>query len=694
MVNRQAVRVLLVEDDEDDYVITRDLLGESVHVRFALEWVATYADALDAIRRQVHDVYLVDYRLGAHTGLALLRQAHAYGCIAPLILLTGQDDHDVDGEAIKAGAADYLVKSQISAALLERSIRYAIKRKEDEAALRIRDRAIAAAHNGIIITGLAEDDAPMLYVNPAFERLTGYSAAEVIGRNCRLLQGPDTDRAAVATLHAAVREGRECQVVLKNYRKDGTSFWNAVTLSPVRDAGGCLTHFVGSQTDVSAQKQAEEHLYHTAFHDGLTGLANRALFVNRMELALARARRDPAYTFAVLFLDLDRFKTINDSLGHLDGDHLLVEVARRLGVSLRPADTVARFGGDEFAVLLEDLASAKDGKTVATRIQADLGIPFKMSGHEIVTSASIGIALSSTGYSQPQEMLRDADIALYRAKALGKARAEVFDPLMHEHAMTQLRLEADLRRAIERKELEVYYQPIVDLASGTITRLEALLRWRHPQRGLVAPLDFIPLAEETGLIIPIGEWVLRTACQQLLAWHAAGLHDLSIAVNLSARQFRQPDLGARIAHIFADIGIDPHYVELELTESSVMDDAEAAIQSLQTLKELGVHLALDDFGTGYSSLSYLNRFPLTSIKIDRAFVGAIPGDANSGAIAAATIAMAHSLNLTVVAEGVETDAQLAFLRAHKCDAFQGYLVSRPLPAEALHDLLLPTLAMV
>jgi diguanylate cyclase (GGDEF)-like protein len=431
-----------------------------------------------------------------------------------------------------------------------------------------------------------------------------------------------------------------------------------------------------------ASRAAEMALRKHALYDPLTGLANRALFMDCLGRALVAEHRRPAQPFAVLFLDLDRFKTVNDSLGHIVGDQLLVGIARRLEACLRPGDTIARLGGDEFTILLADLDDISDATRVAERIRQELIAPFTLDGHQVVTNTSIGIVLSTGTYTRPEDVLRDADTALYRAKAHGKGRYEVFDRAIHANAVRLLHLEADLRHAIERRELVLHYQPVVGLANGAIEAVEALVRWQHPQRGLISPQEFIPLAEETGLIVRLGEWVLGAACAQMSAWHTAGL-PLRVAVNVSTQQLKRNDMPARVARILRETGLDPRYLELELTESSVMDNPEAIIATLEELKAMGIQLSIDDFGTGYSSLSYLKRLPITTVKIDRSFVQDVTRDPNDAAITAAIRAMAHSLNLRVIAEGVETEEQLAFVCGQHCDSAQGYLFSRPAAPEVL-----------
>ena len=427
-------------------------------------------------------------------------------------------------------------------------------------------------------------------------------------------------------------------------------------------------------------EESREHFRHAAFHDALTGLPNRSLFTDHLRVALRRAHQNEQYLFGVLFLDLDRFKNINDSLGHPSGDELLILVARRLESCIRQTDMVARFGGDEFAILLDAIQDASDAMRVAEKVQQVISAPFKLTTHEAITTASIGVALSTSGYAEAEDIIRDADTAMYRAKDCGKARYEIFDTAMHTRAVTLLRLESDLRRALEKDELCVYYQPIVSLASGELHGFEALVRWQHPERGIISPDDFVPLAEETGLILPIGLRVLRDACLQLRKWQQYSLSNrgLIMSVNLSGKQLTQPDLIARIEEVLHESQIDPWHLKLEITETVVMENPELAAVTLAKLRGLGVRLSIDDFGTGYSSLSYLNRFPVDTLKIDRSFVTSMNEADENLQIVKTIITLAGNLGMQVVAEGVETEEQLEQLRSLKCQYAQGFYFSKPL----------------
>jgi diguanylate cyclase (GGDEF)-like protein len=447
-----------------------------------------------------------------------------------------------------------------------------------------------------------------------------------------------------------------------------------------------LSRHIAEQERISVQLQeSKDHFRHAAFHDALTNLPNRALLAENLKFVIERAKQHEDYQFAVLFLDLDRFKNVNDSLGHSIGDQLLITMARRLESCIREVDMVARLGGDEFAILLDGIPNQAEATNMARRIQEKLQSPFNLSGHEVFTTTSIGIAVSSTGYDDPENMLRDADTAMYRAKAQGKACYEVFDKGMHTHAVYVLQMENDLRRAIEREELRVYYQPIVALENGQLAGFEALIRWQHPERGFINPSDFIPLAEDTGLIVPLGLWILKRACQQLCQWQwqSPANRSLFMSVNLSGKQVAQPDLVENIRDILDETHVDPKHLKLEITESAVMENAEMAARLLKRLKALGVQLSIDDFGTGYSSLSYLHRFPVNTLKIDRSFVGRIGEAAENIEIVRTVISLAENMGMEVVAEGIETLSQLTQLRKLKCQFGQGYLFSRPVDAQSV-----------
>jgi diguanylate cyclase (GGDEF)-like protein len=576
MEEDERIKILLVDDDEDDYILTRDMLSEAGGGRYVLEWVSTYEAGLQAIKSNIYDVCLLDYRLGNHTGLELLREAIASGCKAPIIFLTGKGTQEVDMEAMKAGAADYLNKKEITPQLLERSIRYALE-----------------------------------------------------------------------------------------------------------------------------HKRAEERILRMAYYDTLTNLPNRALFQDRLKQMLAHAERYKEKT-AILFLDLDNFKRINDTLDHRMGDLLLKGVAKRLSNYIRVADTVARqeietspstvarLGGDEFIILLSEINSMEDAARVAQRILNLISQPFRLNGYEVFITASIGIAIFPFDGEDIDTLLRNADTAMYYAKEQGKNNFQFYKQSMSAAAIERLDLENSLRKAVERGEFTLYYQPRMNIHTGKIVGMEALLRWNHPEKGLIYPSEFISVAEETGLILPIGEWVLKTACTQNRYWQRLSSSRIKIAVsvNISGFQLRQESFFKIISKVLDDSGLDPQYLELELTENVLMKNVENTISTLYRLKSMGIQLSIDDFGTGYSSFNYLRRFPVDLIKIDQTFIKDITKNDGDAAIVKAMIAMAHTLKLKVIAEGVETAQQLAFLHEEGCDEVQGYILSAPLPAEGFSDFLL------
>jgi diguanylate cyclase (GGDEF)-like protein/PAS domain S-box-containing protein len=475
--------------------------------------------------------------------------------------------------------------------------------------------------------------------------------------------------------HRMLHQGGEYRWVLSR----GSAVWNEERRA---------IRIAGSQTDITTWKQAEEKLVYEALHDTLTGLPNRIFLMERLRQALQLAKRHSDYLFAVLFIDLDRFKVINDSLGHMIGDQLLIAISQRISNCLRPTDTIARLGGDEFVILLADGKDRDSATRVADRLQEELLLPFNLEGHEIFSAASVGIAFSSVGYDRPEDLLRDADIAMYRAKAHGRARYAIFQPGMHSKAVALLQIETDLRRAIERHELQLHYQPIVSLRTRQVTGFEALIRWAHPQRGMIAPSEFVPVAEETGLITPMGWWVLQESCRQMQQWQEQfpSAQSLIVNVNLSSKQF-SPYLVDQISQILEETKLPPQHLKLEITESILMENAEAAVATLSQLKKLGTLLAIDDFGTGYSSLNYLHRFPIDTLKVDRSFVSKVDVDGEQLAIARTIITLAWNLGMEVVAEGVETMKQLAQLRSLQCDYAQGFLFSLPLDVASVEHLM-------
>jgi diguanylate cyclase (GGDEF)-like protein/PAS domain S-box-containing protein len=548
--------------------------------------------------------------------------------------------------------------------------------------------AARAANDGLWDWDLETDT---VYFSPRWKSMLGAGEGDIPGTPeawFDRIHPEDLERVRAAL--AAHIEGltdhfeNECRMLHAN----GSYRWVLCRGLAVRGPDGRATRVAGSQSDVTHRKLAEAQLAHRAFYDPLTNLPNRALFLDRLRHALRRAQRRPDYLFAVLFLDIDRFKVVNDSLGHVSGDRLLVTIARRLELALRPGDSVARLGGDEFTILLDDLRDEAAAQRVAERIQRELMAPFHIAGQELYASCSIGIALSSTGYTKPEDVLRDADTAMYRAKAGGRARHMLFDTAMHQRAVLVLQTEADLRRAVEREELRLQFQPIVSLSSGRITGVEALVRWEHPERGRVSPGEFIPVAEESGLIVGVDRWVLRQACREVASWdlHPDGPEGFRVNVNLSPRQLGLGDLAQHVAGVLEETGVDPASLRLEITETAMMEQHDAAVVALGELKQLGVQISVDDFGTGYSSLARLHDFPIDSLKVDRSFVEVMGATGETSRMARTIVMIGRSLGLSVIAEGVETARQLELLRELRCDAAQGYFFSRPLDGPAAREL--------
>jgi diguanylate cyclase (GGDEF)-like protein/PAS domain S-box-containing protein len=527
---------------------------------------------------------------------------------------------------------------------------------------------------------LVSTEGRWLQVNRSLCQILGYTEAELLATDFLTVTHPDDLGTALANIGQLLKGRTAASQMEKRYiHKRGHEVWVHWSVSLARDSYGQSVHLIFQIQDITDRKVAEQQLHHDAFHDALTGLPNRALFMDHLKLAIARSRRNERRMFAVLYLDLDRFKVINDSLGHTIGDLLLVGIAERLKLNLRPGDTVARLGGDEFTVLIEDIIDENEAIQVAERIQKELEVPFALSGREVFTTVSMGIAPSTTGYERAEDILRDADTAMYRAKSLGKARYVIFDKAMHARAINLLQLETDMRRALERGEFGIHYQPIVALEDFHLRGFEALVRWQHPERGFISPMDFIPVAEETGMITYLGEWVLREACLQMEKWQKAfpAKPPLFMSVNLSGKQFSQSNLIKRVGYILGETGINPTSLKLEITESVVMENIELATEMLRQLRALGVKLSIDDFGTGYSSLSYLHRFPIDTLKIDRSFVTRMSENNENTEIVRTIIVLAQNLGMDVVAEGVETNDQLVLLRQLGCENGQGYFFSKP-----------------
>jgi len=554
-------------------------------------------------------------------------------------------------------------------------------RRQIEEALQVSERRYRALFErnlaGVYRTTI---EGRILDCNESFARIFGYSSREEVLRQAAwdFYIQPEDRQAAVAKL---IERQSLTNYELCLRRKDGSLVWVLQNENLTEGPDGLLSVIEGTIIDISERKRAEEQVKHLAFHDPLTNLPNRLLFNDRLTLAVAQAHRHNQ-RLAVLFLDLDRFKIINDSLGHSVGDELLRQVAERIQEHVREGDTVARLGGDEFTLLVPGITAEEDAAKIARKICEAIHDPFWIDGRELFVTTSVGVSVYPSDGHDSETLVRNADSAMYRAKEQGRDNYQLYTPAMNAKAVERLSLESRLRQAVANDELELHFQPFIDLKTAELLGAEALIRWRHPELGLIPPGEFIPIAELSGLIVPIGEWVLRTACAEARKWHAKGFQKLTVSVNLSSRQFQQTDLVSQVTHALDETGLEPDKLDLEITESNAMQNAEHSINTLWGLKKQGVRISMDDFGTGYSSLNYLKRFPIDRIKLDQSFVRDLPSDKDDAAIAMAVIAMGRSLELAVIAEGVETEEQLAFLKGQNCDQLQGFLLSKPLPPDA------------
>jgi diguanylate cyclase (GGDEF)-like protein/PAS domain S-box-containing protein len=696
-MNDSHLNILIIDDDEDDYFLTHAILVETYGDQVDVDWISSYEAAAETLLSGRHGLCFLDYNLGARTGHDLLCEVVARGCRTPIIMLTGNNDSQVDIKTMEAGAADYLIKGQFGTSVLERSIRYAIgfaveRSQALEALRRSEERyalAVRGANDGLWDWDLTTD---RIYYAPRWKSMLGYEDGQIgdcIREWFNRVNPLDVNQVKAEVSDHLAGKTSHLETEHRMLHDDGTYRWVLTRGLAVRDNHGKAVRMAGSQSDITRRKMAEYRLQHDALHDSLTGLPNRTLLLDRLGQAVARTKRRPESRFGVLFLDIDGFKHINDSLGHQIGDQLLNAFSRRLEHCMREADTVARLGGDEFVSLIDDVESHEVILGLADRMLESLRTPFLLDGHEFVVGASIGVALSGSNDESAEAIVRNADIAMYRAKYRGKGGYVVFDEAMHANAVNRLQMETDLRQASKRGEFQLHYQPIVSLRTGRVKSFEALLRWFHPDRGLVSPDDFIPLAEETKLILPMGLWVISTAARQLRKWQVEFGRNapLSISVNLSCRQFSQRDLVYQVQRALLETGLDPRCLNMEITESAIMEHVESASSALSNLKSLGIKLSMDDFGKGYSSLSYLHQFPFDTLKIDRSFIACIGDAGENTEIVRTIVSLAKSLKLKVVAEGVETESQLFQLKDLGCDFGQGYFFSRALCAEAAGALL-------
>ncbi len=548
--------------------------------------------------------------------------------------------------------------------------------------IRIRERAIEASILGVAIIDISQPNYPIIYINKAFERITGHSEKDTIGQDLLFLHGNSIDDINHKRIMLAIKELREEKVDLESFRSTGESYWCEMSIAPVYDSFGKIKHYVCIFNDITQRREMEKQLLKQATHDALTGLPNRVLFIDRVEQAILRAKKEKRI-FAFLFLDIDRFKMINDTLGHTLGDKLLQFISHRLLGETSDFDTVARIGGDEFVILLQNIRDETDAEMMAKKILESLEKPSQIGKHSLRITGSIGISFYPKDGADYESLMKNADLSMYYAKDNGRNNYRSFDEEMNRHIINRMQLDTALRDALELKEFHLAYQPLIDLGSNHTVGLEALIRWQSHILGVVSPVDFIGMAEETGLIVEIGQWVLEEACKQLKSWHQMGLSHLSMAVNISGRQFRQTKLKDTVKEILEKTQLNPTSLELELTESLLIEDVDHAVKTMYELKDMGIRLVIDDFGTGYSSLSYLKQFPVDKLKIDRSFITEIVSINSDAAIARAIINLGHSLNLEVLAEGIETELQRDFLCKHGCDFAQGFYYSKPEKAKVI-----------
>jgi len=675
-------RIFIVEDD---VATASDIITSLENLGYIVAGQADRGEiAIQKVEESLPDLVLMEIRLkGRIDGVEAAKQINSNLDI-PVVFISAYADTTSLKNAMLAQAYGFMIKpfealelkSTISMAVYKHSMERKLRESEERYAL-----AVRAAKDGIWDWNLKTNE---IYFSTRWKKMLGYKEAE-IGTDPNDwfdLVHPD-DKKLIQSNLASHLKGLtphfECEYRMKH--SNGSYLWVLSRGLAVQDEKRIPHRMAGSQSDITGRKLAEERLAHDAVHDALTGLPNRVLFLDRLQNRLERTKRNPDELFAIMFIDLDRFKVVNDSLGHAVGDQLLVTIANRLKLCVRPNDTISRLGGDEFAVLLDLVSGVSDTRIVADRIKGRLRTTTVLGAIERTPTASIGIVMFEKSYRTAEELLRDADSAMYYAKAMGGNQHQLFDNTMHTSAVELIQLEGELKRAVERNEWLVYYQPIISLVSGKPVGAEALIRWLHPHRGILPPHEFIRVAEETGLILPIGEFVLRTACQQAKVWREAGYPKFWVSVNISGRQFHNQNLADLVPKILSETGLSSDGLRLEITESVAIRDMEHTIKLLNRLDALGITTSLDDFGTGYSSLSYLKQFPLKVLKIDQSFIQDVHSNKKNETLITTIISMARSLGLEVVAEGVEKEEQLTFLRTHDCGNVQGFLLSHPLTAE-------------
>lgn len=683
----KSIRVLIVEDlDDDCQLLLRELRKGGFEPEY--ERVDTSDQMRSALQRCEWDVVISDYSMPRFDGIAALHELKQSKIDLPFIIVSANIGEEIAVMAMKAGAHDYIMKSSLARLVpaIERELKEAEIRKKHrsaEAQMHKLSSAIEQTADAVMITS---PEGKIEYVNKAFTDITGYEKEEVLGKTARILKSGRHDKAFYQNLWETIKSGETYQDVFINRRKDGTLYYEEKSITPLKNDAGEIYNFISTGKDITEQMKTRERLHHLAHHDLLTGLPNRGLYMDRLGQAISRAKWN-GRVVSVLFIDLDRFKNINETLGFDCGDHMLQAVASRIRDSVRDGDTVARFGDDEFAVILEDVSQTDDIPLVVEKMLKSLSRAFYVDDHELFITTSVGISLYPNDGSDAQALVQNADVAIHHAKESGSNKYRFYESKMNSQSLYRLNLESSLRKALEREEFILHYQPQIEVSTGHTIGFEALIRWQHPELGLVSPIEFIPLLEETGMINQVGRWVLRTACKVCKSWQDKSARPITMAVNLSAIQFNDGDIAEIIEETLDETGLDASLLEVELTESTIMQNPEQASNILVRLNKMGVSLAIDDFGTGYSSLSYLQRFPIKTLKIDRSFVKDISVNTGDASIVSAIISLAHNLNLKVVAEGVEEPEQFEFLKERQCEYVQGFMFSKPVDVHSAEDML-------
>ncbi|MCB1772304.1 MAG: EAL domain-containing protein [Gammaproteobacteria bacterium] len=693
-MGNKNIDVLLVEDNSQEAEIVRLYLAKRYSLSYGIRHVRTIANAVQEIRQQSPDVILLDLHLPDTKGLDGFRTLSSAAAGVPIVILTNCNEERTAASAVRAGAQDYLIKREVNAALLHRAILYAIERQRAEQKMsKLQERYALATSGANDCIWDWEAETGKAFFSPRWNEMLGIAPDVRVERLDEWIDRVHPEdvsefRRLIGGKQPDARRQFENEHRLRH--ENGEYLWVFARGVILADDEGRAMRMAGSISSIAKRKETENELIHRALHDALTGLPNRVLFVDRLQQALRRFKRNNDLRFAVLYFDLDRFKFVNDSLGHSAGDSLLVSIARRLHSVIRPGDTVARMGGDEFAVLVSDIEDESDTTLVADRIHRLFDQEFSIAGRGMYTSASIGVAVVAPQYETPEEMLRDADLAMYRAKRSEVEDTVIFDTTMHQAAISRLNMETDLRRAVARGEFVVHYQPIVTMNDRRIVAFEALLRWVHPERGLLGPDSFLSIVEDSGMLATLSWWVIEQACAQVRDWRADFVNGspLGISVNVSASMFRAKNAAQRLKGIVGAANIPPQDLSLELTERDCMDNEEATHAALTEIQEFGVKIHMDDFGTGYSSLSYLQRCAYDTVKIDRSFISGIDSkEGGSAAVIKTIVGLGRMLNMNVVAEGVESQSQYDALMSMDCPEAQGFLFSKPVDPTAAGELI-------